>query len=97
MICIDHFKLRWFIITEHGSSCLITRFPGFSLLGMVCIVSRHASLVHSYWALFVFFHFPDWFIFTGHVLFTSRFTGSFYLLSMAYIVSLPAQVHNYWA
>jgi hypothetical protein len=58
MICIYHFKLRWFIITQHGSYCLTTRYTGSSLLGMVCIVSLHASLFHSYWALFVFCHFP---------------------------------------
>jgi hypothetical protein len=57
--------------TEHGSYCLNTRFTGSSLLGMVCIVSLHASLVLSYWALFVLFHFPHWFIFTGHGLYCS--------------------------
>ena len=71
MICIYHFKLRWFIIIEHGSYCFTTRFTGSSLLGMVCIVSLHASLVHSYWALFVFFHFPHLFICTGHGLYYS--------------------------
>jgi hypothetical protein len=71
MICIYHFKLRWFIITEHGSYCFTTRFTGSSLLGMVCIVSLHASLIHSYWALFVLFHFPHWFNFTGHGLYCS--------------------------
>jgi hypothetical protein len=78
MICIDHFKLRWFIITEHGSYCLTTRFIGSSLLGMVCIVSLHASLVPPYWSMFVLIHFSHWFIITGHGLFwfTSCFTGS---------------------
>jgi hypothetical protein len=99
MICIYHFKLRWFIITEHCSYCVTTRFTGSSLLGMVCIVSLHASLVHSYWALFVFCHFPHLFIIPGHGLYclTTPFMGSS-LLGMVSIVSLHASlVLHYWA
>jgi hypothetical protein len=90
---------HWFIITGHGLHRLTTRFTGSSLLGMVCIVSLHASLVHSYWALFVFFHFPHLFIFTGHGLYclTTRFKGSS-LLGMICVVSRHASpFHPYWA
>jgi hypothetical protein len=89
MICIYHFKLRWFFITQHGSYCLTTRYTGSSLLGMVCIVSLHASLFHSYWALFVFCHFPHWFFITGHGLygFTACFTGSS-LLGMVFCLNI---------
>jgi hypothetical protein len=46
---------------------LTTPFMGSSLLGMVSIVSLHASLVLHYWAWFVLFHvMPHLFILTGH-------------------------------
>jgi hypothetical protein len=82
MICIYHFKLRWFIIT------------GSSSLGMVCVVSRHVSLVHHYLAWFVLFNFMlHWFIITGHGLYclTTSFTGSS-LLGIVCIFALHASL-----
>jgi hypothetical protein len=40
-----HFLPHWFIINGHGLYCFIS-LTGSSLLGMVGIVSLHASLVH---------------------------------------------------
>jgi hypothetical protein len=78
-------------------------------VGTVCIVWLHASLVHSYGALFVFCHFHHWawfvlfhrtfhwFFFNGHgiYMFTSL-TGSS-LLGIMCTVALPSLVHHYWA
>ena len=77
-----YYTLHWFFLTGHGLHCFTSCFTVSFLLGIVCIFSL-PTLVHLYWAWLV--------------LFTLRFTASFFLLSMASIFSLPAQVHNYWA
>jgi hypothetical protein len=61
-----------FFFTGHGWYCFTTCLAGSSLLGMVYIVSVQASLVHSYWALFVLFGIPHWFIITEHGWFLPR-------------------------
>jgi hypothetical protein len=81
-----HFMFHWFIINGHCLHCI------------VCSVSFHASLVHSYCTSFVLFHFPHWFITAGHGLycFTFCFTGPS-LLGMNCIVSFHASsVHHHW-
>jgi hypothetical protein len=52
MICIYHFKLHL------GFYSFNSRFTGYSLLGMVYIVSLHTLLVPPYWSRFVLFYFP---------------------------------------
>jgi hypothetical protein len=67
---------------------------------MVCIVSRHASLVQHLWAWFVLFDYElHWFFLTwyGLYFFTSCFIY-FSLPSMDWVVSHHASpVHPYWA
>jgi hypothetical protein len=82
-----HFMFHWFIINGHCLHCI------------VCSVSFHASLVHSYCTSLVLFHFPHWFITAGHGLycFTFCFTGPS-LLGMDCIVSLHTLlVLPFWA
>jgi hypothetical protein len=45
-----HFMLHWFFLTGHGLYCFTSCFIGSSLMDMVCVVSRHPSPVHPYWA-----------------------------------------------
>jgi hypothetical protein len=89
-----HFMLqRFFFLSRHDLYCF-TSLIGTSLLGMVCFVSLHASLVHHHWAWFVLFHFMlHWFIITGHGLYclTTSFTGSS-LLGMVCIFSLQTSL-----
>jgi hypothetical protein len=78
--------LHCFIPTGH---CLyfVNSLTDSLLLGMVYMVSLHASLVHHHWAWFVLFHVMfHWFIITWHGLYclTSCFTGS----SLLGVVSL---------
>jgi hypothetical protein len=76
-----HFH-QWFIIAGHGFYCF-TSITGSSLLGMVCIVSLHAS----------------WFSLTVHgfYYFTSCITDSS-LLGMVGIASLHySLVYHCWA
>ena len=95
-----HFILLWFIITEHGLYCFTSCFIVFSLLSMVYIFPLQASMVRSYWTLFVLLHFkPHWFIIIGHCLycFTLCLTCSS-LLGMVCVVSRHASlVHHYLA
>ena len=91
-----HFP-HWFINTGHDFYCF-TSLTGSSLLGMVYMVSIHASLVHHHcfasfdYALHGFFLTGD-----GLYCFSSCFIGSS-LLSMVCVVSRHASpVHPYWA
>jgi hypothetical protein len=45
-----HFMLHWFFVTGHGLYCFTSCFIDSSLMDMVCVVSRHPSPVHPYWA-----------------------------------------------
>ena len=74
-------------------------FTGASLLGMVCIISLHDSLVLHYWAWFVLFYFMlQWFIINGHGLYCSTSLTCSSLPGMVCIVSLDASlVHYCWA
>ena len=80
--------------------CLTSCFTGSSFLGMVCIVSLHASLVHHHWAWFVLLDYElHWFFLTWYCVyfFTSCVIDSS-LLSMVWVVSRHASlVHPYWA
>jgi hypothetical protein len=81
--------LHCFIPTGH---CLyfVTSLTDSSLLGMVYMVSLHASLVDHYWAWFVLFHVMfHWFIITWHGLYclTSCFTFSS-LLGMFFCLNI---------
>jgi len=58
--------LYLFFLTGYDWYCFTTCLAGSSLLGMAYIVSVQASLVHSYWALFVLFRIPHWFIINEH-------------------------------
>jgi hypothetical protein len=44
--------------------CFVDRYLCFFLFGpsLLSIISRYPSLVHHYWAWFVLYHFPHWFI-----------------------------------
>ena len=89
--------LQWFIPTGHRLYFL-TYLTGSSLLGMVCIVSSHASLVLFNWAWYIYVHFPHWFIITGHDLYCCTSLTGASLLGMVCIVSLHASlVLHYWA
>ena len=94
LYCFTH----WFIITGHCLYYCNSRFTGSSLLGMVYIVSSHASLVLFYWACYIYVHFPHWFIITGHDLYCCTSLTGTSLLVMVCIVSLHASlVLHYWA
>jgi hypothetical protein len=74
--------------SRHDLYCF-TSLIGTSLLGMVCFVSLHASLVHHHWAWFVLLDYElHWFFLTwyGLYFFTSKFIDSS-LLSMVWVVS----------
>ena len=92
-----HFP-HWFIITWHDFYCF-TSLIGSSLLGMVCFLSLHASLVHHYWIWFVWLDYElHWFFLNWYGLYclTWCITGSF-LLFIVCICSHPSLVHCYWA
>ena len=100
--------IHCFFINGHGLCCLKPCFIFSCLLGRICVVSPHSSLVHHCWPWFVLFHLMfHWFVITGHGLycFTSCFTGSFVLaivcifltFLMISTVSLPSLVHHHWA
>ena len=93
-----HVMLFRFYLTGHGLH-YFSFLTGTSLLGMVCIVSLHASLVLTYWPWLVLFHLMrHWLLLTWHGLyyFTSCFTG-LSLLSMIVIASFDAWlVLPYW-
>jgi hypothetical protein len=77
--------------------CFTSRFTCSYLLVMVCIDSLDVSMIRPYWTWRVLFHFPHWFILTGHDLhcFTSP-TGSS-LLGRVCIISLHASLgFPYW-
>ena len=95
MFYIVSILLHWFFLTGHCLYCLTSWFSGSSLMGMVRIVSFHASLVLHYWVWFVLFHFMlHWCFITGYgvccftslTCFMSSFIGSS-LLGIDYIVS----------
>jgi hypothetical protein len=44
------YALHGFFLTGGGLYCFSSCFIGSSLLFMICVVSRHASPVHPYWA-----------------------------------------------
>ena len=73
-----HLLLHWFIIIGYGLKRFTSCFTGSSLLGIICIISLHASLVEQCRALVELFNFPLWFFLTGHGLyyFISYFHGS---------------------
>jgi hypothetical protein len=57
-----HFP-HWFIITWHDFYCF-TSLIGSSLLGMVCFLSLHVSLVHHHWTWFVWLDYElHWFFY----------------------------------
>jgi hypothetical protein len=63
--------------------CFTSCFTGSSLLGMICIVSLHVSLVHHRWAWFVLFDYAlHWFFITGYGLYCSTSHTASSLISM---------------
>jgi hypothetical protein len=59
----------YFVTSLNGSSLLgmVYMVSRHASLGMVCVVSRHVSLVHHYLAWFVLFNFMlHWLFITGH-------------------------------
>ena len=83
-----HFHHR-FIIIVHELYSSTSNITGWSLLGIVCIVSLQASLIHRYRVWYVLFHCYRCFIFIGHGLYCfASLTGSA-LLSMVGFASFP--------
>ena len=76
------FMLHWFFITGHDLCCFTSSLTCSSLLGIVCAVSCHDSLVYHYGR--------------GLYCFTSCLTGSF-LFRIVCIVSLPVLFPHCWA
>jgi hypothetical protein len=70
----------------------------FLLLSMVYIVSL-PSLVHNYWAWFVLFHFPHWFIITGlcWCSLKSHLTGSSLLCMVCIVLRYALLIPPYWS
>ena len=62
---------------------------------MICIVSFHSSVVVTYWAWSVLFHFmPHWFIINGHGLHCLASPTDSFFLGMVCILSLPSLIHH---
>ena len=91
MVSLFEYTPLWFFLTGHDLYCFTSCFRGSffsrhdlycftsligtSLLGMVCFVSLHASLVHHHWAWFVLLDYElHWIFLTwyGLYFFTSK-------------------------
>jgi hypothetical protein len=90
--------LHWFFINGYGLCCFTSSFSCSSLLGMICVYSRHASLVHHYLAWFVLFHFMlHWFIITVlELCYSTSPTGSSLLNMICYKNHIPRITNSTW-